>query len=84
MFEVPIEGVQDEAEGGFCPDASGGTIAPDFKKNSSLVHPGYPHDNRDQIQPDLASQHTHDCLLGRRNRVTVRAGLAIPRRVQPC
>ena len=43
--------------------------------------------SRNQIQPDPAAQHTHDCLLGRRERVTVRAGLAIPRRVQqgqPC
>ena len=40
-----------------------------------------------QIQPDPAAQHTHDCLLGRRERVTVRLGLAIPRSVhqgQPC
>ena len=29
MVEVPIEGVQDEAEGDFCPNAVGGTIAPD-------------------------------------------------------
>ena len=29
MIEVHVEGVQDEAEGDFCPDASGGTIAPD-------------------------------------------------------
>jgi len=28
MLEVPIEGVQDEAEGDICPDAAGGTIAP--------------------------------------------------------
>ena len=31
---------------------------------------------------NLTTQHTHDCLLGRRERVPVRAGLAIPRRVQ--
>jgi len=29
MLEVPIEGVQDEAEGDFCPDATAGTITPD-------------------------------------------------------
>jgi len=43
--------------------------------------------SRNQIQPDPAALHTHDCLLGRRERVTVRAGLAIPRRLQqerPC
>ena len=42
---------------------------------------------RNQIQSDSAGQHTHDSLLGRRERFTVRAGLAIPRRVQqgqPC
>jgi len=38
--------------------------------------------SRNQIQPDPAVQHTHDCLLGRRERVAVRAGLAIPRRLQ--
>jgi len=38
--------------------------------------------SRNQIQPDPAVQYTHDCLFGRRERVTVRAGLAIPRRVQ--
>jgi len=37
---------------------------------------------RNQIQPDPAAQHTHDCLLGRHERVTVRAGLAISRRLQ--
>jgi len=40
-----------------------------------------------QIQPDPAAQHTHDCLLCRHERVTVRADLAIPRRLQqgqPC
>ena len=40
-----------------------------------------------QIQADPAVEHTHDCLLGRRERVTVRAGLGIPRRLQqeqPC
>jgi len=43
--------------------------------------------SRNQIQPDPAVQYTHNCLLGRRERVTVQAGLAIPRRVQqwqPC
>jgi len=43
--------------------------------------------SRNQIQTDPAAEHTHDCLLGRRERVTVRAGLAIPRRLpqeQPC
>jgi len=30
MLEVPIEGVQDEAEGNFCHDAAGGTIAPEW------------------------------------------------------
>ena len=43
--------------------------------------------SRNQIQPDPAARHTHDCLLGRRERVTVRAGLAISRRLQqeqPC
>ena len=34
---------------------------------------------RNQIQTDPAAEHTRDCLLGRRERVTVRAGLAIPR-----
>jgi len=38
--------------------------------------------SRNQIQPDPATQYTHDRLLGHRERVTVRAGLAIPRRVQ--
>jgi len=42
ILEVPIEAVQDEAEGDFCPDASGGTIAPDCKKHRSLPHPGHP------------------------------------------
>jgi len=39
------------------------------------------------IQADPAAERTHDYLLGRRERVTVRAGLAIPRRLQqeqPC
>jgi len=58
MLEVPIEGVQDEAEGNFCPDASGGTIAPDYKKHRSLPHPGHPHALPQQIQPDPAAQHT--------------------------
>jgi len=49
MLEVPIEGVQDEAEGDFCHDAAGGTIAPDCKKHRSLPHPGHPHA---QPQPD--------------------------------
>ena len=39
MFKIPIEGVQDEAEGDFCPDAAGGTIAPDCKKHHSSTHP---------------------------------------------
>ena len=38
--------------------------------------------SRNQIRADPAGEHTHDCLLGRRERVTVRAGLAIPRRLQ--
>ena len=38
--------------------------------------------SRNQIQPDPAAQHTRDCLLGRRERVTVRAGFAISRRLQ--
>jgi len=33
--------------------------------------------SRNQIQADPAAEHTHDCLLGRREKVTVRAGLAI-------
>jgi len=43
--------------------------------------------SRNQTQSDPATEHTHDCLLGRRERVTVRAGLAIRRRLpeeQPC
>jgi len=42
--------------------------------------------SRNQIQTDPAAEHTHDCLLGRRERVTVRAGLAIWRlpQEQPC
>jgi len=87
MLEVPIEGVQDEAEGDFCPDAAGGTIALDCKKHRSSHTLGILMPSRNQIQPDPAAQHTHDCLLGRRERVTVRAGLAIPRRLQqeqPC
>ena len=43
--------------------------------------------SRNQIQPDPAVQNTHDYLINRRERVTVRAGLAIPRRLQqeePC
>jgi len=51
MLEVPIEGVQDEAEGNFCPDAAGGTIAPDCKKHRSSPHPGHPHA---QPQPDTS------------------------------
>jgi len=43
MLEVPIQGVQDEAEGNFCPDAAGGTLAPDCKKHRSSPHPGHPH-----------------------------------------
>jgi len=49
MFEVPIKGVQDEAEGDFCPNTGGGTIAPDFKKHHSSPHPGHP---RAQPQPE--------------------------------
>jgi len=49
MLEVPIEVVQDEAEGDFCFDAAGGTIAPDCKKHHSSKHPGHPHA---QPQPD--------------------------------
>jgi len=49
MLEVPIEGVQDEVEGDFCPHAAGGTITPDCKKHSSSTHPGHPHA---QPQPD--------------------------------
>jgi len=49
MFEVRIEGVQDEAEGDFCPDTAGGTIAPDCKKHRSSTQPGHPHA---QPQPD--------------------------------
>jgi len=37
MLEVPIEGVQDEAVGDFCPDAAAGTIALDFKKHPRLL-----------------------------------------------
>jgi len=37
--------------------------------------------SRNQIQTEPAAEHTHDCLLGRRERVTVRAGLAIPQRL---
>jgi len=43
--------------------------------------------NRNQIQAEPAAEQTHDCLLSHRERVTVRAGLAIPRRLQqeqPC
>jgi len=35
MFEVPIEGVQDEAESDFCPDTADGTITLDCKKKRS-------------------------------------------------
>jgi len=34
--------------------------------------------NHNQIQPDPAAQHTHDCLLSLCERITVRLGLAIP------
>jgi len=43
--------------------------------------------SHNQIQADPAAEHTHDCLFGRRERDTVRAGFAIPRRLQqeqPC
>ena len=43
--------------------------------------------SRNQIQSDPTAWHTHDCLLVHRERVTVRVGLAIPRRLQqeqPC
>jgi len=43
MLEVPIQGVQDDAEGNFCPDAAGGTLAPDCQKHRSSPHPGHPH-----------------------------------------
>jgi len=59
----------------------------DCKKKSSSPYLHILMPSRNQIQPDPAAQHTHDCLLGRRERVTVRAGLAIPRRPQqeqPC
>jgi len=49
MLEVPIEGVQDEAEGDFCLDAAGGTNALDCKKHCSWPHPGHPYA---QPQPD--------------------------------
>jgi len=48
MVEVRIEGVQDEAEGDFCPDTTAETIIPDCKHRSS-PHPGHPHA---QPQPD--------------------------------
>jgi len=38
--------------------------------------------SRNQIQVDPATEHTQDCLLSRRERVTVRTGLAIPGRLQ--
>jgi len=37
---------------------------------------------RNQIQADPAAEHTHDCLLRCCERVTVRAGLASPRRLR--
>ena len=79
MLEVPIEGVQDEADGYFSRRSR-------WNHRSGLQEaPKLP--SRNQIQPDPAAQHTHDCFLCRRERVTVRAGLAISRRVQqgqPC
>jgi len=68
MLEVPIEGVQDEAEGDFCPDAPGGTIR--TARSTAVCHTlGILMPSRNQIQPDPAAQHTHDCLLGCRERV---------------
>jgi len=82
MLEVPIEGVQDEAEGVFCPTQQ---LEPLLRTARSIAvrHTlGILMPSRNQIQADPAAEHTHDCLLGRRARVTVRAGLAIPRRLQ--
>jgi len=81
MLEVPIEGLQDEAEGDFCPTQQ---LEPSLRTaRSTAVHHtlGILMPSRNQIQADPAAKHTHDCLLGRRERVTVRAGLTIPRRL---
>ena len=66
----------------FCPDASGGTIVRTARSTAVCHTLGILMPSRNQIQPDPAVQYTHNCLLGRRERVTVQAGLAIPRRVQ--
>ena len=81
MLEVPIEGVQDEAEGDYCPTQH---LEPSLRtvRSTAVRHTlGILMPIRNQIQADPAAEHTHDCLLGRRERVTVRAGLAIPRRL---
>jgi len=65
-------------------------VEPSFwTARSTVVHHtlGILMPSHNKIQPDPATQYTHDCLLGRRERVIVRTGLAIPRRLQqeqPC
>ena len=87
MLQVPIEGVQDEAEGDFC---STQYLEPSLRtaRSTAVRHNlGMLMPSRNQIHADPAAERTHDCLFGRRKRVTVRAGLPIPRRLQqeqPC
>jgi len=87
MLEVPIKGVQDEVEGDFCPTQQ---LEPSLwaARSTAVRHTlGILMPSRNKIRADPAAKHTHDCLLGRRERVTVQAGLAIPRRLQqeqPC
>jgi len=87
MLEVPIEGVQDEAEGDFVLTQQ---LEPSLQtERTTTIHHtlGILMPSRNQIQADPAVEHTHDCLLGRCERVTVQAGLAIPLRLQqeqPC
>ena len=79
IVKVRIEGVQDEAEGDCCPNAVGGTIFPDWKKDRSSPHLGYPHV---QSQPDTnwsRSRTYSDCLFDCRERFTVRTGFVVPR-----
>jgi len=79
--------VQDEAEEDSCPTQQ---LEPSLRtaRSTAVRHTlGILMPSRNQIQADPAAEHTHDYLLGRRERVTVRAGLAIPRRLQqkpPC
>jgi len=79
--------VQDEAEGDFCLTQQ---VEPSLQtaRKTAVHHTlGILMPSRNQIQTDPAVERTHDCLLGCRERVTVRAGLEIPRRLQqekPC